>query len=175
MGDPKKHRKKYSKPRHPWEGERIKEEKVLKSEYGLKNKKEIWKMRSLFKKVADEAKHLTALKGEQAEKEKKQLLGRLSRLGLIKASGDLNAVLGLNIKAFLDRRLQTMVFKKGLAGSISQARQFITHEHISVRNKKITSPSYIISLDEESKISFSPTSALSREDHAERVKERKNA
>ncbi|MDP7610203.1 MAG: 30S ribosomal protein S4, partial [Candidatus Woesearchaeota archaeon] len=44
MGDPKKQRKKYSKPSHPWQTERIEVEKVLMKEYGLKNKKEIWRV-----------------------------------------------------------------------------------------------------------------------------------
>lgn len=169
MGDPKKHRKKYSGPRHPWERERIDEERVIKKDYGLKNKKEIWKMRSVFKSLGDQAKKLIALKTAQAEKEKKQLLSRVNKLGLIKAKDDLNAILGLDFKALLERRLQTLVFKKGLARSINQARQFIVHEHIFVGNKKITSPAYLVLVEEEEKIRFSPSSSLSKEDHPERM------
>ncbi len=172
MGDPKKHRKKYSGPRHPWEKERIDEENVLKKEYGLRNKKEIWKMRSLFKGFADQAKHLIALKTQQAEKEKRQLLTKLSKLGLIKATDDLNAVLGLDFKNLLERRLQTLLFKKGLSRSVSQARQFITHGHVMVGSKKVTSPSYLVAVDEETKLGFSPGSSLSKEDHPERGKEK---
>ena len=41
MGSPKKQRKKYSKPSHPWQKARIEEEKALKKEYSFKNKKEL--------------------------------------------------------------------------------------------------------------------------------------
>ena len=49
MGDPKKQRKKYETPLHPWQGERILAEKKIMEEYGLKNKKEIWKMNSMLR------------------------------------------------------------------------------------------------------------------------------
>ena len=73
MGDPKKIRKKYNTPMHPWEGKRIEEEKGLLREYGLKNKKEIWKMRAVLKGFSDQAKKLITATGVQAEKEKQQL------------------------------------------------------------------------------------------------------
>ena len=173
MGDPKRQRKKYSGPRHPWEKERIEEEKSLKAEYGFKNKKEIWKMRSLFKRFKNQAKQLIALKREQAEKEKSQLLGRLARIGLIQPGGDINAVLWLSFRSLLDRRLQTMLMKRGLARTVKQARQFIVHGHVKVSDKKITSPSYIVRVSEEPMISFSQGSSLSKADHPERAKESK--
>ena len=70
MGDPIKHRKKYSKPSHPWQRERIEEEKGIMKEYGLKNKKELWKMESKLKTFSQQAKRLITEKGEQAEKER---------------------------------------------------------------------------------------------------------
>ena len=41
MGNPKRHRKKYSTPAHPWQRARIEEERELSKEYGFKNKKEM--------------------------------------------------------------------------------------------------------------------------------------
>ncbi len=173
MGDPKRIKKKYSFPRHPWQKTRIEEEKKLLEEYGLKSKREIWKMSSKMKNFSDLAKKLIAAKGPQAEKEKKQLLQKLSRLGFVDKNSPLDAVLGLNLKNFLERRIQTVLFRKGMAKTISQARQFITHEHIIVKGRKITSPSYLVSVDEESKINFVKSSSLSNAEHPERaVKEK---
>ena len=50
MGDPKKQRKKYTTPRHPWQRDRLDEERQLLKDYGLKNKKELWKFESLLRK-----------------------------------------------------------------------------------------------------------------------------
>lgn len=173
MGDPKKQKKNYSTPSHPWQKERMESEKVLLRDYGLKNKKEIWKMDSVLSDFAHQAKHLIATKGEQAEKEKAQLLSKLYRLGLVEEKADLNAVLGLEIKNILDRRLQTIVHKKNLAKSVKQARQFITHRHIFVAGKKMTRPGYLVSKGEEANVVFSPNSALASPEHPERLKEEK--
>jgi small subunit ribosomal protein S4 len=173
MGDPKKQKKKYSTPSHPWQKERIDAEKVLLREYGLKNKKEIWKVRSELKGFAQQAKQLIAANGRQAEKEKRQLLSKVCKLGLVDENADLNAVLGLDIKNILDRRLQTIVYKKDLAKSMKQARQFITHRHISVAGKKITQPAYLVSREEEAEVIFSSSAALANPEHLERVKEEK--
>lgn len=170
MGDPKKTKKKYSKPRHPWEKGRIEQEKILLKEYGLKNKKEIWKAQSILRRSTFQAKRLTSLKTEQSKKEKEQLINKLFRLDLIKKTANLDDVLGLELKNILDRRLQTRIFKQGLSRTIDQARQFIVHGHIFVGDKKITVPSYIVKNDEESKITFDPKSKLSNLDHPERPK-----
>src|SRR3989344_4446899 len=106
MGDIKKNRKKYSKPRHPWQKERIEEEKKILKEYGLKKKKEIWKLTSLLSRFKDRAKKLVALKTKQAEKEKIDLLSRLSGFGLLEKNSRLEDVLSLTLKDILERRLQ---------------------------------------------------------------------
>ena len=77
----------------------------------------------------------------------------------------------MELKSVFDRRLQSLVVKKGLAKSIRQSRQFIVHGHISIGEGKINVPSYLVKADEESKIVFSRNSNLSKEDHPERVKE----
>lgn len=168
MGDPRKHRKKFEGPKHPWNKARIDQEKVYKKEYGLTNKKEIWKMVSLLKNFTDQAKRLTTASGAQADKEQKQLMDRLQRLGLLQAGAHLDDVLGLKVENIMDRRLQTVVFKKGLARTIKQARQFIVHEHIFVGVKKIGVPSYIVPVADEARISFAVTSAFVSETHPER-------
>lgn len=169
MGHPKKTKKSYSTPSHPWQSTRIVEERVLVREYGLKNKKEIWKMASLLKNFTSQAKQLIPEKSAQAEKEKKQLINRLARIGLISSNADITAVLNLTLKDILERRLQTVIYKRGMAKSIGQARQFITHEHIFVGEKKITIPSYIVQGGEESKITFDNYSKLKEETHPARI------
>ncbi len=171
MGDPKKIRKKYETPGHPWEKTRIDEEKALKREYGFGNKKELWKMASILKNFKDQVKNLIATHGKQADVLRGQLRQRIESLGLLQPGADLDEVLGLSLNAVLDRRLQTVVYKKGLARSVKQARQFIVHRHIKVNDNIITSPSYLVSVSEESMIEFSARSAMHNTDHPERYVE----
>ena len=143
MGDPKKLRKKYSGPRHPWQGIRIKEEKELIRSYGIKNKKEIWKTASRVRQWRQQARKITEMRGKEAEAAEKILLSKLQKLGILDEKANLENVLDLKIQDLLERRLQTQVFKKGLASSMKQARQYIVHEKVMVNNEIITSPSYI--------------------------------
>lgn len=166
MGDIKKQRKKFSKPGHPWNKERILAEQELLKEYGLKRKKEIWKMDSILSGFARQAKEL--ITGEDDIK-KGQLLGKLISLGLLKEGSRVEEVLSIELKDILGRRLQTLVFRKKLARSIDQSRQFIVHEHISIADKKITVPSYMVSVDEENLIQFAQDSGLANPEHSERV------
>lgn len=169
MGDPRKIRKKYSTPAHPWQKERIEIEKRLAREYGTANKKEIWKMDTLLSNYKNQAKKLVALRTAQADVERNHLFRKVRDLGLIPANGSEDDILGLTIDSIMGRRLQTILQKKGLARTVKQARQFIVHEHVMVNNRKITAPSYLVTLKEESTITFSSSSALFREDHPERL------
>lgn len=169
MGDPRKLRKKYATPMHPWEGSRIKEEKTLIKEYGLKNKKEIWKIDSILKNFSSQAKRLTALEGPQAKKEQKQLLTRIQKYGLLSSEADLDSVLNLTLRDIMSRRLQTVVYNIGLARSPKQARQMITHRHVTIGGKTVTSPNYLVTVKEESTINFSLRSNFKDEEHPERV------
>jgi len=169
MGDPRRLTKKYDTPGHPWQKARIEHEVILKKEYGLKNKKEIYKMTTLLKGFSDQAKRLIAATGDQSEIERKQLFARMEKLGLLSAGSALDDVLSLNVNNLLDRRLQTIVFRKGLARSMKQSRQFISHNHITVGSKILTAPSYIVKIEEEGSIVFKEKSPLSSEEHPERA------
>lgn len=173
MGDPRRIRRKYSGPGHPWQKSRLDEERELLKEYGLKNKKELWKMVSTFKKFTNQAKKLIASITEQGEKEKDQLIGRLAKLGLLSSEARVEDVLSLNTKDFLERRLQTLVYRKGLAKTMKQARQFIVHEHIRVNSRKISSPCHLVTQGEEATIEFCNKSNLANIDHPERSSEKK--
>jgi len=169
MGDPRKTRAKFRGPSHPWQADRINEEKTLSKDYGLKNKQEIWKMRSKLRNFLAQTKKLVGLDTAQSDKERKQLSDRVQKLGLLPGNAPLVDILGLKVNNILDRRLQTLVFKRGMARSIKQARQFITHEHITVNNRKVTSPAYIVSVGNENSITFTEKSPLKNEDHPERA------
>ena len=149
MGDPKKQRKKFSKPGHPWQKERIAEEKEIVKQYGLRRKYEVWKMDSMLKKFLHRAKTIIGEQTSQSDLEKKQLLERLHLLGFLKKDSKVEDVLNLKLKDVLDRRLQTLVHRKQIAKTIKQAREFIVHEHIAVGSRKITTPSYLVSIEEE--------------------------
>ena len=65
--------KKYGRPKKPFDKQRIDEENVLVSRYGLKNKKEIWKAEAAIDKIRGRAKSLiTAERSEQEKLFKKE-------------------------------------------------------------------------------------------------------
>ncbi len=170
MGDPKHYRKKYETPLHPWNKTAIETERVLVNDFGLKNKQEILIANSFLRRYKIIAKRLIADKTTQGITEKSQIIGKLQKYGFLSQEAELDEILGLGLKDVLERRLQSQIVRRGLARSMKQARQFITHRHILVGAKEITSPSYLVSKAEESVLSFKIQSALSGEDHPERVK-----
>jgi small subunit ribosomal protein S4 len=127
-------------------------------------------MNSKLKSFFVGAKKANSAKSEQDKLEAEQLLTRVRRLGLIDETQGADTILGLQLSNIMERRLQTIVLKKGLARTAKQARQFITHEHILIGNKKITSPSYLVTLEEEGLITFDPKSAFNDPMHPERAK-----
>ncbi|HZX44920.1 MAG TPA: 30S ribosomal protein S4 [Candidatus Nanoarchaeia archaeon] len=169
MGHPKLKSRKFSKPLHPWQKERIEEEKQLLADFGLKNKEEVWKANSLLSKYAKQAKNLIALTTPQAELTKQQLLSKMNSLGLVNETAKIEDILTITVRDILSRRLETFVHRNGLARTIRQARQLITHEHILVAGEKITSPSYIVSRKEEALIEFAQNSPFFSIDHPERA------
>ena len=154
MGDPKKSRKQYNRPRLPWDTAMLDRERKIVALYGLKNKREI---RMLEKILRNKRKNARALLGMTAEKRvtrEKELLGSVRKIGLLKGEGTVDDVLGLSLEEILERRLQTLVWRKNLAKTINQARQFITHGHISINGKKVTVPGYLVSPEEEGRLDY---------------------
>lgn len=169
MGDPRKIRKKYDTPSHPWIKSRIESEKLLVREFGTRSKKEIWKMETVLKNFKNQAKSLISLNTPQSKVETESLFRRVTELGLVKGEASFDAILGLDVNHLMERRLQSVVFKKGLARTVTQARQFIVHGHILVNGNKITSPAYLVSQKEEAGVGFAVNSSLFNEDHPERA------
>ena len=102
---------------------------------------------------------------EERSVQEKQLLNRLNRLGILHEESALDDVLDLSLGDILERRLQTLVFQRGLSQSIHQARQLIAHGHIAIDGRRVSSPSYLVFRDEEEKMSYSPKSPLIDPDH----------
>jgi len=169
MGNIRKPRKTYSTPKHPWEKARIDEEKALRKEFGFRNKKELWKVSSKLKNYFDRSKGYVAKETTQSVIEQEQMLNKLRSYGLLSIEASLGDVLSITLKDMLERRLQTVLFRKGLARSVKQARQFIVHGHVMIGEQKITSPSYMVTLKEEDALVFSAGSSLSDEEHPERA------
>lgn len=169
MGDPKFPRRSFDTPSHPWQGERIKEEAILVKQYGLKSKKELWKAKTILRNLRKQSRDLQARlrTGEhQAKMETENLLRKCARIGLLPMEGTrLDDVLGLSDIALLDRRLQTVVFNKGLASTVGQARQFIVHGHVCIDDQKVTIPGYIVTREDEEKIVLNPRSPIADELH----------
>jgi len=155
MGDPKRIRKKYETPGHPWRRENLAEELKLMGEYGLRNKREIWRAASTLKKYRAMARSLFTAVGEKRAVEEAKLIGKLYRLGLLPQNATLDDVLKLTVRDFLDRRLQTVVYRLGLAKTPYHARQLITHGKILVGSKKVRAPSYHVLRGEEENIKLS--------------------
>ncbi|MFH0922969.1 MAG: 30S ribosomal protein S4 [Candidatus Micrarchaeota archaeon] len=154
MGNPPKKKKLYEKPKRLWNTARIEEEKALREEFGLKNARELWKMQTLLRRIRREARRLLSEKGASLEKRGEQLLSRVKRFLLRTAEVTLDDILTLTSRDILARRLQSIVFKKHMARSMTQARQFIAHGHVSVNGKKVSSPSYLVSFNEEDAVGW---------------------
>jgi len=169
MGDPRKQRKKYETPRFPWRTDILQSELRLQGQYGLRNKRELWRHKTKMSRFREIARSLLGMPAEQRRKLEKQLLERLNRLGILPETAVLDDVLDLSLEDILERRLQTIVFSKGLAKSIYQARQLITHGHIAIDGKRVPSPSYLVLRDEEAKIAYASTSNLSNPNHPVRA------
>ena len=151
MGHPKKQKKKYESPKKLWDKARIGREKKILEEFGLRRKHELWRMESILRAFRRRARELQA---KPDEKKEKDLFEKLGKVGIHCAA--LDEVLSIRLENLLSRRLQTVVYKKGLANSPRHARQLIVHGHVLLQDRKIRWPSYIVKRGEEEAISLRP-------------------
>ena len=119
---------------------------MLVKRYGLKSKREIWKADSAVDKMRKQAKLLLT----KSTNEQGKFIEKLQRQGF--NAGSIADILALNKEDYLKRRLQSVIASKKIASTPKQARQFITHKHITIDGKKVNIPSYIVSTQEEEKI-----------------------
>ena len=160
MGEPKFARPKFDTPSHPWKAARIEEEHAIQANHGLKNMREIWKAKSQLRRHRRQAMRLIGVvdtSEAHGKREMDDLLRSLHNKGLISSEATLDDILSLSTEDILNRRLQAQVYYKGLAISMKQARQFVTHGKIVVGNQKVTIPSYPLSRDEEENLTWHPS------------------
>ena len=168
MGEPKFARPKFDTPSHPWKAERIEEEHAIQKNHGLKNMREIWKSKSQLRRHRRQAMRLIGMADDgisHSQREKDDLIRSLHGKGLIASDASLDDILSLGTEDILNRRLQAQVYYKGLASTMKQARQLVTHGHICVGDQKVTIPSYPVSRDEEELIKYHVSSDLNDPEH----------
>ena len=139
-------RKLYVRPKKAFEKVRIGEENALMEKYGLKNKIEIWKTKAKVNYFRKRAMVLAKASAEEQE----VLFSKLRNIGLdIKATAD---VLDLDLTNLLERRLPTVIFKKGISKTVKEARQMVVHKRILISGNVNNTPSYIVRVNEENLI-----------------------
>lgn len=158
MGDPKRIRKKWRGPRHPWRRDVLQQELELVGRYGLRNKRELWRAKYTIEKIRFQARRLLAAADEE---QRRRLINKLVVMNLLTPGATLDDVLSLTVNDLLERRLQTVVYRKGLAKTIHQARQLIVHGHIAIGGQVVSCPGYIVGRDEEDLITYAPGSPFS--------------
>lgn len=149
----------------------------LAGEYGLKNKREIYRIGFQLSKIRRAARDLLTRDEKDPKRlfEGNALIRRLVRVGVLSEDKlKLDYVLALRIEDFLERRLQTQVFKLGLARSIHHARVLITQRHIAVGKQIVNIPSFMVRLDSQKHIDFAQSSPYGG-GRAGRVKRRNQA
>ena len=171
MGEPKFSRPRTQTPTHPWKQARIDEEHDLKERYGLKKvdgMREIWREKSALRRHRNQAMKLIgrvdSTEGHYA-KEKEQLLDSLTKKGLLQTGADVGDVLEINVEHMLSRRLQSVVYYKGLAPSMRAARNLIVHGHICIGDQRMTVPGYHVLMEEEDRLQYSENSPFIDPEH----------
>ena len=171
MGHPKFSRRAWQGPKHPWQSDRIEEERALITNYGLRNHREIWKARSKLRRWRNNAMKLIGRVDSSAghySREKDDLITSLQRRGLLPEGATIDDVLRLTVEHVLARRLQSQVYYKGLASSPNQARQLLIHGHVVIGDQVMTVPGYILTREEEDGLQYNPNSIIANPEHAMR-------
>jgi small subunit ribosomal protein S4 len=149
MGDPRKARKTFSRPRRIWTSDQLSAELYVIGSYGLRNKKELWKAQTEVAGFRNQARALLALPAEDRHSQEIKLLKYLGRLGLIDETATLDDILNLKIEHLLERRLQTMIMRKIDTKSPYTARQIVVHGHVSIGDRFVNLPGHIVRREEE--------------------------
>jgi len=150
-------------PRRPYERERLDRELRLIGQYGLRCKAEIWRVNVVLSKMRRTARLLLTMPETHQRRtlEGAALLRRCHDLGFLEeGKNKLDYVLSLTVPDILERRLQTVVFKNGMASSVHQARQLILQRHIAVGKQIVTTPSFMVRKAREGHIGFADVSPL---------------
>lgn len=153
MGAPKRNRRKYDKPKDIWNLDRIRSDNGLINEYGLKNMKELWSVQTNISRIRRNVRLLLS-GGVQNKQMEDDIISSLSKSGIIGANPTIDNILDLKERNILDRRLQSIIFKNGMARTIKQARQIITHGFIAINGRRVNKPGYTVNVEEERQLSY---------------------
>jgi small subunit ribosomal protein S4 len=153
MGDPRKPKKTFHRPRRIWTKDQLNSELYTLGAYGLRNKRELWKAESEIARIRNQARALLAVPTGLRRDREIKLLNFLNRIGLVRESATLDDVLNLKIEDILERRLQTIVMRKIGSKSPIHARQIVSHCHVTIGNRTVNLPGYIVKTNEEPQIS----------------------
>jgi small subunit ribosomal protein S4 len=145
----RKSKKTYKRPRKMWNKARIERDKKLKRDFGLSREREIWRAETMLRKYRRLARRVVATRDKE---EGKKLLSNIAKMGILEKGAVLDDVLGLTVEPILERRLQTIVFRRGMANTPKHARQMIVHGHVKVKGRVYRYPSRIVLKSEEGTI-----------------------
>ena len=109
MGDPRRQKKKYVTPKRPFDSDRFEQELELIGNYGLRNKRELWRASTELSRYRRTARNLLAQSIEERAKSERELVDMLVRRGILSKDPTLDRVLDLTLEDLLERRLQTIV------------------------------------------------------------------
>ena len=168
MGDPRRQKKKYVVPKRPFDTDRFEQELDFIGRFGLRNKRELWRHSTDLSNYRRQARNLLALPPSERQRTEKELVGKLVRFGVLEQPV-LDQVLDLTLENVLERRLQTIVFRKGMAASMHHARQLVAHGHIALDNARVTTPARLMTVGEADRIAYTGKSGLNDQSHPARV------
>merc|ERR1712147_308802 len=145
------------RPRRAYDKERLDSELKMIGTYGLKNKREIWRNGLILSKVRAVARNLLTKDEKDPRRifEGQARMRRMIRYGILDEDKQrLDYLLNLKVENFLERRLQTLVYKRGLAKSIHHARVLISQRHIRVGRQIVNVPSFMVRVESQAHIEF---------------------
>ncbi|ELP84310.1 40S ribosomal protein S9, putative [Entamoeba invadens IP1] len=153
----------YKTPKVPFDRTRFDAELKLAGQFGLKCKREIQRVHFMLGHMRTIAKVMLMKSATDPKRilEGNALLRRLHNLGILpKDQTKLEFVLALKEENLLERRLQTIVFRKGFAKSIHHARVLIRSKLISVGKQIVDVPSFMVRVSSEPLVQLAPNTPL---------------
>ncbi len=132
--------------------DQITEELRLIGEYGLRNKRELWRYKTMLSKIRGIARSLLGKTEEERAKLQRVYITKMARLGLLTSDAALDDILDLDIKSLLEKRLQTVIYRRGFSKTVHHAREMIVHGHVQVGERVVTVPSYFVTKEDDAQI-----------------------